>query len=271
MMRPHPRPVDAPARDPVVRRPPKVTDRLTWLGHATVLVELDGVAVLTDPVLRSRVAHLRRHAATPQPPSRVDAILVSHAHRDHLDLPSLRLLDPRAPVVVPAGGARVLRRSGRVVHELAPGQTLAFGAVRVTAVPAIHDGRRSPLSRPAPAVGYLIEASLSVYFAGDTERFDRMADLSDVDVALLPIWGWGPTLGPGHMDPDEAARAAAALRPRLVVPIHWGTFLPLWSRGRGGDRLRDPARVFAARMAELAPGVAFRVLAPGESVMLATA
>ena len=270
-MRPHPVPVDALARDPVVRRPAQVTDRLTWLGHATVLVELDGVAVLTDPVLRSRVAHLRRHAATPQPPSRVDAILVSHAHRDHLDLPSLRLLDPSAPVVVPPGGARVLRRSGRVVHELAPGQALAFGAVRITAVPAIHDGRRSPLSRRAPAVGYLIEASLSVYFAGDTERFDRMADLSGVDVALLPIWGWGPTLGPGHMDPDEAARAAAAVRPRLVVPIHWGTFLPLWSRGRGGDPLRDPARVFAARMAELAPGVAFRVLAPGESVMLATA
>jgi L-ascorbate metabolism protein UlaG (beta-lactamase superfamily) len=246
-----------------------VTDRLTWLGHATVLVELDGVAVLTDPVLRSRVAHLRRHAATPQPPSRVDAILVSHAHRDHLDLPSLRLLDPRAPVVVPAGGARVLRRSGRVVHELAPGQALAFGAVRVAAVPAIHDGRRSPLSRRAPAVGYLIEASLSVYFAGDTERFDRMADLSGVDVALLPIWGWGPRVGRGHLDPQGAAEALRLLRPRLAVPIHWGTYRRI-GMSRDAAVLREPSARFERLARELAPDVDVRVLAPGERLDLDT-
>jgi L-ascorbate metabolism protein UlaG (beta-lactamase superfamily) len=244
-----------------------VTDRLTWLGHATVLVEVAGAALLTDPVLRPRVAHLRRYAVAP-PPTAVDAILVSHAHRDHLDLPSLRLLDPQAPVVVPPGAARALRRSGREVHELAPGQALEVGAVHVVAVPAVHDGRRSPLSRPAAAIGYLIGDARSVYFAGDTERFERMSDLNGVDVALLPISGWGPRLGPGHMGPEEAARATVQLRPGVVVPIHWGTLRPLGSRVRSDHVRREPARLFAARVSELAPDVRVRVLAPGESMTL---
>jgi L-ascorbate metabolism protein UlaG (beta-lactamase superfamily) len=246
-----------------------MTERLTWLGHATVLVELAGAVVLTDPVLRSRLAHLRRHAAKPQPPRRVDVVLISHLHRDHLDLASLRLLDPAAPVVVPTGGARVLRRTGREVHELAPGDVLDVAGVTIRAVPAVHGGRRSPLSQAADALGYIIEAGRRVYFAGDTERFDGMADLTGLDAALLPIWGWGPRLGPGHMDPEEAARAVALLRPRLVVPIHWGTFLPLGQRRRHGHLLRDPARVFAARAAEVAPSVEVRVLAVGQTLALA--
>ena len=248
-----------------------MTDRLTWLGHATVLIEVAGAALLTDPLLRPRVAHLRRYATTPAAPSRVDVVLVSHAHHDHLDLPSLRLLDPQAPVIVPPGAGRALRRSGRDVHELAPGQTLQIGAARIAAVPAIHDGRRWPLSRPSAAVGYVVDGARSVYFAGDTERFERMGDLRGVDVALLPIWGWGPRLGPGHMDPEQAARATAELRPGVVVPIHWGTFRPLGSRARSDRVRREPARLFAARVSELVPDVTVRVLAPGESMTLVSA
>jgi len=246
-----------------------MADRLTWLGHATVLLEVGGAVLLTDPVLRRRVAHLRRLAPAPGPPPRVDAILISHVHRDHLDLPSLRLLDPAAPVVVPRGGARALRRSRRDVHELAAGETMDVADVQVRAVPAVHDGRRSPLSQQAETVGYVIEARRRVYyFAGDTERFDAMAELAEgnLDVALVPIAGWGPRLGPGHMDTGQAAAAVALLRPRLVVPIHWGTFRPF---GRGQRDAYQPALRFAACVAAVAPATTVCILSPGEGLTLA--
>lgn len=241
-------------------------DRLTWLGHATAVIELDGAVVITDPLLRRRVGHLRRCAPAQEVPARVDLVLVSHLHRDHLDLPSVRLLDPAAPVVVPRGAARVLRRARRDVHELSAGESLDIAGVQVHAVPAVHDGRRSPLSRrAAEAVGYVVEARRRAYFAGDTALFAAMAELPEVDAALVPISGWGTGLGPGHMDPDEAAAAVALIRPRLVVPIHWGTFAPIGAGGRGD---RTPALRFAARVAERAPGVTVRLLAPGETVAL---
>ena len=165
----------------------------------------------------------------------------------------------------------MVRRSTREVIEVSPGEALELAGIRIHAVPAVHDGRRSPLSRPTEAVGYVIEAQRRVYFAGDTARFDEMAELADLDAALLPIWGWGPRLGPGHMDPDQAAEAVALMRPRLVVPIHWGTFRPIGPAARDMRLRSDPARRFAARVAQAAPGVVVRVLAPGESMTLADA
>jgi len=242
---------------------------LTWLGHATTLVEVGGARVLTDPVLRGRIAHLRRHAPAPAAPRALDAILVSHLHRDHLDLPSLRALDPAVPVIVPRGAAPVLRRARRRdVREVDVGDAVEIGdGLRVLAVDADHDPRRSPFERRARALGYIVEAGgRRVYFAGDTALFAGMADLPALDAALLPVWGYGPTMGPGHMDPEQAAEALTLLRPRLAVPIHWGTFLPLGLRGRHGHVLQTPGPSFAARAAELAPEVRVVVAAPGERV-----
>jgi L-ascorbate metabolism protein UlaG (beta-lactamase superfamily) len=240
---------------------------LTWLGHASVLIEAGGARLLTDPVLRERVAHLRRHVPAPEPPGRVDAVLLSHLHRDHVDLPSLRGLDIGV-LVVPRGAAKAVRRLGRETVELAAGDTLAVGAVTVRAVPAVHDGRRSPASAPADAVGYVVEASRRVYFAGDTERFDAMTDLAPLDAALLPVWGWGPSLGPGHMDPGQAAEAAALLRPALAIPIHWGTYLPVGLARRHAGLLEAPPRRFAERCAELVPETRVAILSPGQTIML---
>jgi L-ascorbate metabolism protein UlaG (beta-lactamase superfamily) len=247
-------------------------DAITWLGHATTLIEVGGARLLTDPALRGRIAHLRRHAATPVAPDALVAVLVSHLHRDHLDLPSLRAIDPAVPILVPRGAGGLLRRAGRGdVREVAEGDVAEVdGGVRITAVGAEHDPRRSPVELRAAALGYVVEGGgRRVYFAGDTALFDGMAGLpGPLDAALLPVWGYGPTLGPGHMDPDQAAQALTLLRPRLAVPIHWGTFLPIGLARSHGHLLRTPGPAFAARAAELAPEVRVVVLAPGERVEL---
>jgi L-ascorbate metabolism protein UlaG (beta-lactamase superfamily) len=237
--------------------------RITWLGHSTVLIETGGVRLLTDPVLRGRVAHLRRQVAPAGDVGRVDAVLLSHLHRDHLDLPTLRGID--APLVVPRGAASAVRSLGRDVQEVAAGESVTVGGVVVRAVPAVHDGRRVPVGPPIGALGYVADG---IYFAGDTETFDGMAALGPLDVALVPIWGWGTSLGPGHMDPEQAAEAVALLRPRVVVPIHWGTLLPL-GRGRShGHLLREPVERFVAACARVASGARVEVLEPGAALEL---
>jgi L-ascorbate metabolism protein UlaG (beta-lactamase superfamily) len=256
----------------LARRAGASADRIVFLGHATVLIELNGVRLLTDPVLRDRVAHLRRQVSPLRPAvyAGLDAVLISHLHHDHLDLASLRLLGLDTPLLVPAGAGELLRRKGFTgVSELSVGETANVGALQVGAVEARHDGRRHPGGIRAETLGYVIRGRRAVYFAGDTELFDGMSALgSSLDVALLPVAGWGPTLGPGHMDPLDAARAAGLIAPRLAIPIHWGTLLPIGIAGRHRDRLGDPPRQFAEHVASLAPGVEVRILEPGQETTL---
>lgn len=244
--------------------------RLTYAGHSTVLVELDGVRLLTDPVLRERIGLLRRLVPVPPPETtaRLDAVLVSHAHWDHLDVPSLARLDRGTLLVVPRGTAGIVAGLGfdRVV-ELTPGERTAVGPVTVTATPAAHAGSRPPRWR-AVALGYLVEGSQRVYFAGDTDLFDGMAAIADgVDVALLPISGWGPTLGRGHLDPERAARAAALVGARHVVPIHWGSIALAGTEGLATRRASAPDDL-ARAAAELAPRAVVHRVEPGGSVTL---
>jgi L-ascorbate metabolism protein UlaG (beta-lactamase superfamily) len=236
-----------------------------------VLIELGGVRLLTDPVLRPGFAHIRRHAAPPAADvgAHVDAVLISHLHLDHLNVRSLRLLDGSVRLLVPRGAGEFLRGRGfSHVEELAPGESRNVDGVEVVATPAVHDGRRWPISGPrAIPIGFVTRGARSVYFAGDTDLFEEMDGLEPgLDLALVPVWGWGPTIGPGHLTPERAARAAQLLRPRIAVPIHWGTFRPLGRRM--GDRLIAPPREFAHHVAELAPEITVRVLEPGESLEL---
>jgi len=243
--------------------------RVRWLGHATVELESGAGRLLTDPVLRTRIAHLRRRVPPAALPERLDAILISHGHQDHLDLPSLRQLDPAAVLVVPAGLGGAVRRAGREVVELAVGESTQAGGMHVTAVPAVHAVRRVPLGPATGAVGFVIAAGVRrVYFAGDTALFDGLAELGPIDLALLPVWGWGFSLGPGHMDPDEAARAAELLRPAVAVPIHWGTLLPVTAQARHAPLLHEPPRRFARAVASRAPATRVVILEPGEALEL---
>ncbi|MFL5816465.1 MAG: MBL fold metallo-hydrolase [Conexibacter sp.] len=248
--------------------------RITWLGHATVLLETGPpahVRLLTDPVLRGRVAHLRRHAPTPGGTvavDPVDAVLISHAHHDHLDRPSLRpLARAETEAIVPRGAGPLLRGLDfGGVRELGAGDTAAVGGAEVAAVQAWHPTKRFPHRAEHDALGFLIER---VWFAGDTALDPAMEQLRGrVDVALLPIWGWGPSLGPGHLDPTSAARAAALVAPQVVIPIHWGTFLPLGTRWRHGAALSAPAQAFAAQVGRAAPDVRVATLAVGEALTL---
>lgn len=172
---------------------------------------------------------------------------------------------------MPPGSREFFERRGfRAVTELAPGESATVGNLIVSAVDAHHDGGRRRYAPEPKAIGYLISGRRRVYFAGDTDYFEGMEDLSPgLELALLPIWGWGPSIGAGHLDPEGAARAATALSPRLAVPIHWGTLYPFGLRRLRSAPLRRPAEEFAASLRRLAPQVEARVLSPGESTPLA--
>jgi L-ascorbate metabolism protein UlaG (beta-lactamase superfamily) len=143
--------------------------------------------------------------------------------------------------------------------------------VRVEATFAAHDGARPPYPARAEAVGYAVLGSRRVYFAGDTDLFPEMDGLvPELDLALVPIWGWGPSLGRGaHLDPEGAAEAVALLRPKVAVPIHWGTYAPVHLGLRTVPRyLSEPQAAFSRAAARLAPDVSVHVLAPGEALAL---
>jgi L-ascorbate metabolism protein UlaG (beta-lactamase superfamily) len=245
---------------------------VTWLGHASVVIELDGVRLLTDPVLGRHLGPLVRIAPPVDPAAteRVDAVLISHLHADHADARSLRRLGPDVRILAPAGATRWLAARGlRNVEELSTGDRAQVGAVTVRATPAVHGARRwrTGGAHVHPA-GFVVAGSGSCYFAGDTDLFPEMAELAvGIDVALLPVAGWGPTVGAGHLDPGRASEAAAMVSPRVAVPIHWGTLALPW-RSRREDPAA-PARLFARLAAERAPAVDVRVLAPGERLELA--
>lgn len=250
--------------------------RLTWWGHSSVTVATEHGTVLTDPVLGDRVAHLRRRAGSAPPPDvgAVDAVVVSHLHADHFDVSSLRAIDPGARLLISCGGEGVLRHRApglaRRCEEMSPGDVVTVGGLTVLATPAEHPGRRGPWSRHRGApLGFVIKTpAASVWFAGDTGLGDFMSDLGPLDAALIPVGGWGPTLGLEHLDPGRALEATRRCAPRLSVPIHYGTFWPV-----GMDRIRPelfapPGAEYARLIREAGLATAVHVLAQGDAVVV---
>jgi L-ascorbate metabolism protein UlaG (beta-lactamase superfamily) len=189
----------------------------------------------------------------------LDAVLLSHAHWDHLDLPSLERLGKELPIVCPKGLAGLLRRK-RFAHvtTLEEGEDVGIGALSVRAVHAEHDGSRGPLGASGE-LGFVVAGSQTVYFAGDTDLFDDLAALGPIDVALIPVAGWGAKVGPGHLDPERAAEAVRRLKPKIAVPIHWGTYAPLH---------RVPDVDSPHEFARLVTDVDVRILQLGETLEL---
>jgi L-ascorbate metabolism protein UlaG (beta-lactamase superfamily) len=233
-----------------------------------------GVTLLTDPLLTDRLIHLRRMAGpTPELPGAPDAVLLSHLHADHFHLPSLRAVPGEPVFVVPRGSAAFIakglgRGSLQRCVELAPGEEVEVGAVTVKAVEAAHDGGRGPWSRMrSVAMGFVVEGASRTWYGGDTGLFDGMSALGPLDLALVPVGGWGPTLAAhGHLDPADGAEALRRVKAAYAVPVHYGTF---WPAGMGRVRphmFRDPGTEFARRAAVLSPDTQVRVLAQGETL-----
>jgi L-ascorbate metabolism protein UlaG (beta-lactamase superfamily) len=240
--------------------------RVDFLGHATVLMEVAGVRVLTDPFMRARIGPLQRHGPLPDASTvHADLVIVSHGHRDHFDPESIEALPGSPLIVVPRGLASRMGRqaAGRVV-ELAAGESLNLAGLTIKAVRARH--WISPGAARAQPIGYVLDAGPRIYFAGDTGKFADMGALvGRVDLAFLPVWTWGPHLGPGHLGPRSAAEVAREIAPTAVVPIHWGTLYPRYLDRVWHRPLREPGDRFAAYARRLAPDVVVRVLRPGEA------
>jgi L-ascorbate metabolism protein UlaG (beta-lactamase superfamily) len=236
---------------------------VTWWGHSTVSVRDSGRHLLTDPLLTNRVAHLTRRRGSVPANLAPDVVLISHLHHDHLHLPSLRRLPPGTAVLLPAGGAGLLATLDLDVTQVEPGETIDVGGLSVRAVRAWHDGRRHPGSRwSAPALGYVIEGTARTWFAGDTgPDADLGADVGAVDIALLPVGGWGPvsrsSVRGQHLGPVEAAETVQRVGAAVAVPIHYGTLWPSGMRARVSPAFAGPGAHFAAltdQARELAPG-----------------
>jgi L-ascorbate metabolism protein UlaG (beta-lactamase superfamily) len=249
--------------------PPRI--EVTWIGHSTVLIDVGGYRILTDPLLTRRVAHLRRRRPLPDLDQidPVDLVLLSHVHMDHLHRPSLRRLASGPAVVCPRGADGLLDGlKFASTSTVEPGDQLDFGPITLSVTRAEHKGTRGPHSRVAVMpVGYVIEsAGRRIYFPGDTDLFDEMTAIAPVDLALLPIWGWGPTIGTGHLDPRRAVEAAERLQANQFLPIHWGTYAPEDARRAAPEWLDKPIADLSEEVARSKPESELCIVEPGGSL-----
>lgn len=243
---------------------------ITFFGHSTVLIEANDTRLITDPVFSRRIIHLHRT----HPPvefstiRHVDGVLISHLHFDHLDIRSLKMFPRHTCIYVPTGAGILLKRYGfDNCQEVQLGETFPVNNVNVRAVKADHSKSRHPFGIEADALGYVIEAGASVYFPGDTRLFDGMAEIDDdLDVALMPVWGWGPHLGRMHMSPRQAAEALQLLKPRAAIPIHWGTYIPTGMAWMRPAFHHIPPLDFARHARDIAPQVEVTILKPGDTL-----
>jgi L-ascorbate metabolism protein UlaG (beta-lactamase superfamily) len=257
----------------LLRRPPGPGEgaRVTWIGHSTFLVQLDGVTLLTDPTF-GPIANgfISRNGA---PGVRyedlpfVDAALVSHDHYDHLDLPTLKWLN--VPIVAGLGSEALFRKSGLRATEVGWWEQVRLGPVTVTFVPAQHWARRGfGDTNTRLWGGFVIQgSSATLYHAGDSGWFEAFHEIGrrfpGIDLAMLPAGAYDPRwfMSAAHMDPEESLRAVLALGARTYVPMHWGTYK------LADEPLDEPPRRIEAERARLGlPADRVRVLALGETL-----
>jgi L-ascorbate metabolism protein UlaG (beta-lactamase superfamily) len=209
---------------------------LTWIGHASFLICLGGVRALVDPIFSARLGPIRRLSPPGIPLEelpRVDLVLITHNHRDHLDAPSVRRLGPAPRYVCPLGNGAWLADAGaKDITELDWWQKTRIGDLEVTLVPSRHWSMRLPWDKnEALWGGYVLRSAQgTAYHSGDTAYFDGFTEIArregPIDWALLPIGAYEPRwfMESQHVSPEEAVQAAVDLGARQMVAMHWGTF-----------------------------------------------
>ncbi|GAC1365234.1 MAG: MBL fold metallo-hydrolase [Herpetosiphon sp.] len=236
---------------------------LTWVGHASIVLQMDGCTILCDPVWSNKIGGVVPRLSSPGLPFDAiptpDMVLISHNHYDHLDLPTLRQLRRSTPLLVPNGlGSFFTRRGFTDVREHGWWDHITIGGLQCTFVPAQHWSRRFPWdTNQSWWGGWVIEGSRKVYFGGDSGYFSGFEQIASrfpaLDLAILPIGAYEPAwfMQSVHMNPEQAARAWRVLGAEQLLPIHYGTFrlsseplgepplrLAAWWHAQGLDRER---------------------------------
>ncbi len=255
--------------------------RITWIGHATMLLQLGATNILLDPVFSKRASPFRRFGPARLVPAPldvdqlppIDVVLLSHDHYDHLDEPSVRALHHRfgraLQWVTPLGYADWFARRGIEASELDWWQNTQLAGVRVTATPAQHWTRRGWRALQRLWASYMIEGDFNVYFAGDSGYCPAFREIGarfpKVDVAMLPIGAYEPRwfMRSAHMNPEEAVQSYIDLGARWFVPMHWGTF-----RLTDEDMREPPERLRRAWQDAVLPAEQLRILQHGETLIL---
>ena len=252
--------------------------KVTYIGHATLLLELGGVRLLTDPNFDAKLGRILPRVSAPgialEQLPKLDAILLTHAHADHLSFDSLERLPRSIPLFAPPVIAKWLRRLGHShAIDLAPGESVRIGDTTIRAASATHRGNRYGYDRwRSSANMYLLDAGETAFFAGDTALVDDTHHLvektlwsneRELDLALLPIgyapW-WKPGFRRGHLTHDDALTLFERLRARVLVPYHWGTFRHVTATAH------DAIRRLRERVDEHKLHSTVRIIEPGESL-----
>lgn len=244
---------------------------VTWLGHAGFLVQIEGVNILIDPnwaLWHGPVKRLRHPSLYAHDMPRIDLVLITHAHFDHLHLPSLRRIANGQAIILPKGVGDIVKRCDfSSITELDTWDSVGFQDLLITLTPARHWGARMIHDTHRHFGGFLVESEdRCLFHCGDSALFDGFKEIggrADIDVALMPIGAYQPPSGrPVHMNPEEALEAFEMLRAKTMIPMHYDTF-PL-----SGEPIHEPEQRLQAAAAKHGIMDRLRILREGDSIVL---
>jgi len=253
--------------EPVLEAPRNGSVRITWIGHASFFLQFAGYSVIVDPNWANwhgPVKRQRRPGLRLSDVPEVDLVLVTHAHFDHLHKPSLRILQAREGIVVPRGSAKLVKRLGfPAIHEMTVWDSLHFDQLEVIHTPSHHWGARFLHDIHRNYGGYIVRTGgKSVFHCGDSAYFDGFTEIGrrhPIDVALMPIGAYEAPSGRNvHMNPEEAVRAFADLGAKVLIPMHYATFV------LGNEPLGEPLERLLTEADRL--GISEQILIPEEGV-----